>query len=77
MVSVKAIYKNGRLIFCDSEEIPEDGTEVTVSFAKHPKTVAPSLRGSWAKYLPKDFDLDAELRKIRSEWEREMEELYG
>ena len=37
----------------------------------------PPLRGSWAKYFPKDFDLDAELRKVRKEWEREMEEIDG
>ena len=77
MVTARAIYRDGRLIFHDSEEIPEDGTEVLISFACHPKTPAYPLQGSWAKYFPKDFDLDAELRKVRKEWEREMEEIDG
>jgi hypothetical protein len=77
IVTARAIYKGGRLIFYNSEETPEDGTEVIVSFEKHPKIPASSLRGSWAKYFPKDFDLDAELRKIRKEWEQEMEEIDG
>lgn len=77
MVTTRAIYRDGRLIFHDSEEIPEDGTEVLISFTWHPKTPASPLQGSWAKYFPKDFDLDAELRKVRKEWEREMEEIDG
>ena len=75
IVTARAIHKDGRLIFYNSEEIPEDGTEVIVNFVRRPKTPVPSLRGSWAKYFPKDFDLDAELRKLRKEWEQEMEEI--
>jgi hypothetical protein len=75
IVTARAIYKDGRLIFYNSGEIPEDGAEVIVNFERRPKMPVSSLRGSWAKYFPKDFDLDAELRKIRKEWEQEMEEI--
>ena len=67
IVTARAIYKDGRLIFQDSEEIPADGTEVIVNFVKHPKMPVFSLQDSWAKYFPKDFDLDAELKQIRGE----------
>ena len=35
--TVKAIYKEGRLIFLDETVVPEDGTEVTVTFTKNSK----------------------------------------
>jgi len=74
IVVARAIYKEGRFIFYDSEEIPEDGTEVIVNFERRPKTSIFSLRDSWAKYFPKEIDLDAQLKHIRKEWEQEMEE---
>jgi hypothetical protein len=77
IVTARAIYKGGRLIFYNSEETPEDGAEVVVIFERRQKTPAFSLRGSWAKYFPKDFDLDEELKQIRKEWEEEMEEMSG
>ena len=75
IVTVKAIYNDGRLIFHNKEDIPEDGTEVTVNFEKQSKTQAVSLRGSWAKYFPESIDIDKELQHLREEWQREMEEL--
>ena len=75
IVTARAIYKDGRLIFYNSEEIPEDGTEVIVNFERRPKTPVSSLQGSWAKYFPEEFDLDEELKQIRREWEKEMEEM--
>ncbi len=66
IVTVKAIYNDGRLIFHDEKDIPEDGTEVTVNFEKRSKTPAVSLRGSWAKYFPAGFDIDEELQHLRS-----------
>lgn len=30
-----------------------------------------SLRGDWADSFPQDFDVDAELKDIRGEWEKE------
>lgn len=75
IVTAKAIYKARRLIFYDSEEIPEDGTEVIVNFEKRPKTSAFSLRNTWAKYFPKEIDLDGQLKDIRKEWEQELEEI--
>ena len=41
----------------------------------HPKKEIKSLRGSWKGKFPEDFDLDAELKEIRSEWEKEIEEI--
>lgn len=75
IVTAKAIYKAGRLIFYDSEEIPEDGTEVTINFERRQKISIFSLRDSWAKYFPKEIDLDGQLKHIRKEWEQEMEEI--
>ena len=74
-VTAKAIYREGRLIFYDSEDIPEDGVEVTVSFEKKSESSTPLLRGSWAKYFPERIDLDRQLRLLRREWETELEEL--
>ncbi len=74
-VTAKAIYRSGRLIFHNSEDIPEDGTEVTVSFEKRAETSNPSLRGSWTKYFPERVDLDRQLRLLRKEWEMELGEL--
>jgi len=74
-VTTKAIYKSGRLIFHDSDNIPEDGAEVTVSFEKKVGISNSSLRGSWAKYFPERLDLDRQLRLLRKEWEIELVEL--
>ncbi len=73
--TAKALYKEGRIIFYDSEEIPEDGTEVIVNFERRQKTSIFSLRDSWAKYFPKEIDLDEQLKNIRRGWEQEMEEI--
>jgi hypothetical protein len=75
IVTAKAIYKEGRLIFYDSEEIPEDDAEVIVNFERRLKTPVFSLRDSWANYFPKEIDLDKQLKDIRKEWEQEMEEI--
>lgn len=75
IVTVKAIYDDGRLIFHNKEDIPENGTEVTVNFEKRSKTPAVSLWGSWAKHFPADIDIDEELQNLRKEWQQEMEEL--
>jgi hypothetical protein len=75
IATAKAIYKDGRLIFYDSEDIPENGAQVIVNFEKQPGTSAASLRGSWARYFPKEIELDKELKRLRKEWEQEMEEI--
>lgn len=75
IVTVKAIYNDGRLIFNKKEDIPEDGTEVTVNFEKKSKTSAISLRGSWSKYFPAAIDIDEELQHLREESQRKMEDL--
>jgi hypothetical protein len=33
-----------------------------------------SLRGDWANAFPRDFDVDAELKEIRGEWEKKWHE---
>ena len=75
IVTVKAIYNDGRLIFHNKEDIPEDGTEVTVNFEKRSKTSPISLRGSWFKYFPAAIDIDEELQHLREESQRKMEDL--
>jgi hypothetical protein len=76
IVSARAIYKDGRLIFYNSDEVPEDGTEVIINFVKPSPKPAYSLQDSWAKYFPEDFDIDEDLKEIRREWEKEIEELF-
>ena len=62
IVTAKAIYKEGRLIFYNSEEIPKDCTEVIVNFETPSRTSISLLRDSWAKYFPKEIDLDEQLK---------------
>ena len=76
IVSARAIYKDGRFIFHNSDEVPENGTEVVINFVKQQEKPAYSLQDSWAKYFPEDFDIVEELRKIRTEWEKEIDELF-
>ena len=76
IVSARAIYKDGQFVFHNSDEVPENGTEVVINFVKQHKKPAYSLQDSWAKYFPEDFDIDEELRKIRTEWEKEIDELF-
>lgn len=76
IVTARAIYKGGRLIFYNSDEVPEDGAEVVVNFEKHPPKYKYSLQDSWAKYFTEEFDLDEELKQIRTEWEKEIDELF-
>ena len=38
-----------------------------------PRPKPQSLRGVWKDAFPPDLDLDAELKEIRSEWEKEWE----
>lgn len=61
-LKIKAIYKSGHLIFYDSKDIPEDGTEVVLSFDKASTILRNktkkrgSLRGIW-----RDSIVDEEL----------------
>jgi len=34
-----------------------------------------SLRGTWKDKFPQDFDIDSDLREIREEWLKELDEL--
>jgi len=76
-ITAKAVYEDGRLIFHNPQDIPEDGSEVIVSFERQHNASIPLLRDSWAKYFPEEINLDEQLKKIRREWESEMEELDG
>lgn len=76
IVSARAIYKDGKLIFYNSDEVPEDGTEVVVNFIKTQEKPVYSLQGSWAKYFPENFDIDEDLKEIRREWEKEIDEFF-
>ena len=69
IVVAKAIYKDGRLIFHNKEDTPEDGTEVTVNFEKWSKTSEILLRGSWSKYFSAAIDIDEELQHLRAGWQ--------
>jgi hypothetical protein len=43
--------------------------------ARTPRLPSKSLANSW-KGVPDDFDLDAALKEIRSEWLEELDELH-
>lgn len=34
-----------------------------------------SLRGSWKGKFPEDIDVEADIREIRDEWKKELDEL--
>lgn len=36
-----------------------------------------SLRGSWQQHFSEDFDVDAALTEIRSEWQKEWPEVFN
>jgi hypothetical protein len=36
-----------------------------------------SLRGVWQQHFPEDFDVDAALTEIRSEWQKEWPEVFN
>ena len=40
--AVHAIFKNGTLIFADPTLVPQDGTEVVVTYFEAPQTQSPS-----------------------------------
>lgn len=57
---------------------PEDKLHLAEFLHQQAGNVAPrpkpqSLRGAWKDAFPPDLDLDAELKEIRSEWEKEWE----
>ncbi len=77
IVTARAIYKDGRLIFYDSEEVPEDGTEVILHFEKQSKSPVSyrkgkrgSLKGIW-KGSVIDESLFIEARKSLFNYEDE------
>ena len=44
------------------------------ALVKAPVKQAKSLRGIWKGAFPEDFDIDAALKEIRSEWLEELDE---
>lgn len=43
--------------------------------AGFPQRSPKSLRGIWKGHVPEDFDIDAALKEIRSEWLEELDEM--
>ncbi len=78
IVTARAIYKDGRLVFYDSEEIPEDGTEVILHFERQLKSSGSScrsgkrgsLKGIWKGSII-DENLFSEARKSLFNYEDE------
>ena len=59
---------------------PEDKLHLAEFLSQPAGNVAPrlkpkSLRGTWQNAFPPELDLDAELKEIRSEWEKEWDRL--
>lgn len=57
---------------------PKDKLDLAEFLSQQAGNVAPyikpeSLRGTWQNAFPPELDLDAELKEIRSEWEKEWE----
>lgn len=55
----------------DKRELAEFLNQPADSITPRPKPQ--SLRGAWKDAFPPDLDLDAELKEIRNEWEKEWE----
>ncbi len=75
MINTISIEQIKRLAFYLS---PEDKLHLADFLHQQAGNVAPrtkpkSLRGTWKNEFPADLDLDAELKEIRSEWEKEWE----
>ncbi len=35
-----------------------------------------SVRGTWCRIIPEDADIEADIREIRDEWKKEVEEIF-
>lgn len=76
---IKARYEGGKLIVPEGTETPPEGSEVTVIFRAEDGSYegADELRGSWAGKFPEGFDIDKELREIRSGWKKKLGDAVG
>lgn len=70
----RARYEKGRLVMADGSETPPDGAEVIVIYQAPSSAPADldELYGSWAGKFGPGFDIEKELRAIRSGWKRRL-----
>ncbi len=78
LTAVTGTYRNGGVELSEKPVDVEEGAEVVVMFlpSKVVETsqLPVSLRGAWAGKIPEDMDIDAILKEVRSEWEKEWED---
>ncbi|HZO88652.1 MAG TPA: hypothetical protein VFB38_09970 [Chthonomonadaceae bacterium] len=78
LTTIEGIYRHGKI---ELAEMPAGVEEARVLVTFLPDGAAPpaaksyqELYGVWRDKFPPDFDLDAALKEIRSEWKEELEE---
>ena len=70
---LRARFEGGKLVIPQGSEAPPDGSEVIVIFhAKGQAQQGGELCGSWAGKFPEGFDIEKELREIRSGWKKKL-----
>ena len=76
---IKARYEGGKLVIPDGTELPPEGSEVIVIFRTEDRAskADDELYGRWADKFPKDFDVEKELREIRSGWKKKLGDIVG
>ncbi len=76
---IKARYEGGKLIIPDGSEAPPDGSEVIVVFRTDGQAGEgdDELYGRWADKFPEGFDVEKELREIRSGWKKKLDDVVG
>ena len=70
----RARYEGGKLVMLDGAQAPPEGSEVVVTYRSEDMASQGSIElyGSWAGKFPEGFDIDKELREIRSSWEKNL-----
>lgn len=78
--TVEAIYKNKRFIIGKKREYPKEGSNVLIVFEANKKEKDSSkkienksLYGIWSKKIPQTFNVENELREVRSGWKKHLE----
>lgn len=75
---IRARYEKGRLVVADGAKLPPDGAEVIVVYRTGGEAAATDeLYGAWAGKFPEGFDIEKELRDIRSGWQERLGDIHG
>ena len=75
---IRARYEKGKLVLADGAEPPPDGAELVVVYQTGEEAPgAGELYGAWAGKFPEGFDIEKELREVRSGWQTRLGHVHG